>query len=541
MIRIGTRSSDLALFQANHLKDLLRKLCGVESTLVHISTQGDLDSISEFRELEGQGFFTKAIEDKLLSGEIDIAVHSMKDLPVKQPKGLCIGAVFSRADQRDVLLIRKDSADTEERLWLKVGAKVGTSSERRRAQIKALAPESEILPIRGNVPTRLRKLRDGEYDAILLAGAGLTRLGLDLSEFATQILPVSRVVPAPAQGILAAEAREDDERSLAMLAKIDDPEVRKLAKVERSMLAYFGGGCQLPLGANATYRENQIELRAFFAFEAGEGQIPVSATSLGSDPEIVAKEAVVLLHSGKVKALSANKPLLGKTVVVTGDEPADDSVRREIESLGAKVLFVRTLDFEALPNGPGLDALRSSDCSPEVFVFTSKRGVRSFEELFPAPKFREIPVASVGGSTSEACRSAGFKVVLEGDDGAERLIEELSSKLDPGANVFWIGAEESANSDLASIQNADVTRVAVYRSFPAEIDLAIIADASNADAVVATSPKSFDALASRVEIRKDALLVAIGSTTEKHLRSIEAERVIKLPFADIRLVPGVLI
>lgn len=247
-LRIGTRGSKLALWQAYFLEDQLRQI-GVASELVVIKTQGDQIQHLSFDKLEGKGFFTKEIEDHLLRGDIDLAVHSMKDLPTTMPEGLAISAVSYRANPADWLLIRKDAFDASKLLKIKEKAVVGTSSARRKAQLLDFRKDIELKDIRGNVPTRLRKLEEGQFDAIMLAAAGVTRLEIDLSKFEILRLDPREFIPAPAQGVLAYQVNKEDIATRKILMHIHDRDVASVVKVERKILNLLDGGCQMPLGA----------------------------------------------------------------------------------------------------------------------------------------------------------------------------------------------------------------------------------------------------------------------------------------------------
>lgn len=247
-IRIGTRGSRLALWQAEFTRAELGKL-GVASELVIIKTQGDLVQNLSFDKLEGKGFFTKEIEEALLRGDVAVAVHSMKDLPTEQPDGLAVAAVSYRDDPRDWLVIRRASLASGQVLGLRTGATVGTSSNRRKAQMLALRPDCAMADLRGNVPTRLEKLRSGAFDAIFLAGAGASRLELDLDEFEVKKLAPQEFVPAPAQGALAWQTNADDLETRRLFKKLHRGEVSACTNVERTILRLMEGGCQLPLGA----------------------------------------------------------------------------------------------------------------------------------------------------------------------------------------------------------------------------------------------------------------------------------------------------
>lgn len=253
-LRIGSRGSQLALWQANHISALLRER-GNEVEIEVIHTTGD--KITDVplamvgaRGGFGKGVFTKEIEEALAAGRVDLAVHSLKDLPTELPKGFEIAAITKREDPRDAFCSRKYSKIED----LPQRARVGTSSLRRQAQLKAIRPDLEIHPLRGNVDTRLRKLEQGEYDAIILASAGLRRLGK--TELIRQIIAAEIMCPAAGQGALGIEIREGDERIRELLKFLDDAAARAATTCERALLNSLGGGCQVPIGAFAEVRGN---------------------------------------------------------------------------------------------------------------------------------------------------------------------------------------------------------------------------------------------------------------------------------------------
>lgn len=247
ILRIGTRGSQLALWQAEFTRAELART-GVASELVVIKTQGDLAPHLGFDKMEGKGFFTREIEEALLRGEIDLAVHSMKDLPTEAPEGLVITAVSYRDNPADWLLLRPEAVAPGRIFRLRENAVVGTSAARRKAQLLEYRPDVEARDLRGNVPTRLDKLRAGEYDAIFLAAAGIRRLDLDLAGLEVVQMNPREFVPAPAQGVLAWQTHRDDTATRRILQKIHHPEVAVCTNVERRTLQGLDGGCQLPLG-----------------------------------------------------------------------------------------------------------------------------------------------------------------------------------------------------------------------------------------------------------------------------------------------------
>lgn len=274
-IRVATRKSQLALWQANFVKAKLEAL-GHGVDLVLIETQGDKDQ-QPFALMQGQGFFTKAVQDAVLAGEADVAVHSHKDLPSAVMPGLEIAAVTERADPRDVLLVRPETFDAAaQNLPLKEGATVGTSATRRQKQLLSLRPDLATRELRGNVPTRVQKLRDGHYDAVVLAAAGLERLALDLSGLEVLMLEPDVMVPAPAQGALALETRRDAYEVASVLTDLHDILTYRAVAAERGLMAMLQGGCQLALGAHAVYADGVVRLKAWYEGHYVETEHPSS-------------------------------------------------------------------------------------------------------------------------------------------------------------------------------------------------------------------------------------------------------------------------
>ncbi len=289
-IQIGSRGSDLALWQANHVKNQLEQLgCSVDITI--ITTQGDAIQDLSFDKLEGKGFFTKEIELALLEKSIDLAVHSHKDLETNQPEGLIIACVSEREDPADLLLVAKSAVDSA-CLWdLKENAVIGTSSARRKSQVVGFREDVSIKDLRGNVPTRIQKLREGQYDAILLAKAGVDRLKIDLSEFHVVVLDPTEFIPAPAQGVLALQIREEDEALFTLLQKMNHSTVQNQIAIERKVLNLMQGGCQLPLGVYCD--DNNVVFVSYTAnWEDGANWYEYATDDLSNLAEIIVEDLV---------------------------------------------------------------------------------------------------------------------------------------------------------------------------------------------------------------------------------------------------------
>lgn len=266
MIVIGSRGSQLALWQARHIQSLLK----VETRIEVIKTTGDKIQDVPLSQMGGKGLFTKEIEEALLERRIDLAVHSLKDMPSELPAGLILSAIPEREDPRDALLGAP----------LRDGARVGTSSLRRSVQVKAMHRGVSIEALRGNVNTRIRKLDEGQYDTIILAAAGLRRLGW--ADRIAELIPVDVMIPAVGQGALAIETRDDQGEAHRIAHTLEHEASRIAITAERAFLAVFGGGCQVPIGAHATIHGSEIHLRAFVS--EPDGSNVKRGEESGTDP-----------------------------------------------------------------------------------------------------------------------------------------------------------------------------------------------------------------------------------------------------------------
>jgi hydroxymethylbilane synthase len=298
---IGTRGSRLATWQAEHVADRLRALPASPAVeLELIQTEGDRILDVALSRLPGKAFFTKELEQAILDGRVHMAVHSMKDVETAMPPGLVIGAVLERADPRDVLIARGGvTLDT-----LPEGARVGTSSLRRRAFLLRWRPDLEIADLRGNVPTRIRKLDDGQYDAIVLAAAGVHRLGAE--ERITDYIPEEIMLPAVAQGAIAVQVREDDDATRGLVGALDHPDTRRATAAERAFLRRVEGGCQIPVGARATVEGDQLVLKAAVAALDGTASVDGVIRGPFDEAERLGRElAADLLDRGGAGILAA--------------------------------------------------------------------------------------------------------------------------------------------------------------------------------------------------------------------------------------------
>ena len=287
---IGTRGSRLALWQAHYVQAQLQEI-GIGSDLQIIKTQGDRVQHLGFDKLEGKGFFTKEIEDQLLDGSVDIAVHSLKDMPTTHAEGLTFAAVSYRASVNDVIIINKRKAAAGMPFKLADGATIGTSSNRRKAQLKDLHPGLVPVDIRGNVPTRLEKARTGELDAVMLAAAGLERLELDLSDMVVVRPSPREFVPAPGQGVMAIQTCIDAMDVRKQLVPLHNVSVGECTNVERTVLNMMQGGCSMPLGVYC--EQDQLGNYHVWAAYAVDADSPVKRVQISRSTRAGLAEAVV--------------------------------------------------------------------------------------------------------------------------------------------------------------------------------------------------------------------------------------------------------
>jgi hydroxymethylbilane synthase len=493
-LTIGTRGSELALWQANFVKDSLAAI-GITAELKIIKTQGDRILNLSFDKLEGKGFFTKELEEELLAGKIDIAVHSHKDLPTENPPGLIIAAVSEREDPSELLLILKDCVDVHQKLSLKYGAIVGTSSNRRKAQLLAYRPDLDIKDLRGNVPSRVNKLRNESYDAIMVAKAGISRLGLDLSEFHVEEITPNELVPAPAQGVLAIQIRESDAELFDTLQALNHPGVAEELAVERTVLKLFGGGCHLPLGCYCRREDNKFQV---FTSKADEGdEFPDRLFLESESAEGLAERVVAKFDKARKLPLS---------VFISRELSEQSYFRRALEKHAIKI-EARSL-IRTVPVITRVDSFIFKHV--DWIFFSSKNAVEYFFRLEPLlPK--QVKFGVMGSGSEEMLRRKGFftDYVGEGNDTAEIAAE--FAKLANGLTVLFPGAEGSMRSVQHGMSaETKIIDLPVYETVMEEE-----IEASGADVLVFTSPSNVDAYFADNLLDPYQKVIAIGKSTGK--------------------------
>ena len=397
ILRIGTRTSRLALWQTEYVADLLQAAhAGLTCEVVPFTTQGDKSQQAgiPLPKIGGKGLFTAELEAALNDGRIDLAVHSLKDLPVASPPGLTVGAIPDRADARDVLVSLPENRWTLNSL--PAGAVVGTSSLRRQSQLLAARPEIEVRSIRGNVDTRIRKMREGQYDAIVLAAAGVIRLGLE--EWITEWLTPDGMLPAPGQGALGIQCRTADEQTLSLLNAIHEPDVETAVTAERAFLSALGGGCSLPVGALATISAEGIALHGRVVSPDGAKKLEVKLQ--GDDPHALgAQAAEVVLANGGAALLansdqlpvSSNQSPVNSEQLTVNSDAQEKEASSEDDAHREKTFYPLSLPFSPL----SVVVTRSTEQADEFGTMLASNGARPI--LFPVIRFVQLPTAQYDG------------------------------------------------------------------------------------------------------------------------------------------------
>jgi len=495
---IGTRGSALALAQTK----LVASRLGDDVDVRVLRTAGDRSELP-IRTL-GDGAFVATIEDALLRREIDVAVHSLKDLPTAERDGLVIAAVPEREDPRDVLLTAMRGGLSS----LPAGAVVGTSSPRRAAFLHAMRPDATTREIRGNVDTRLRKVREGEYDAAVLALAGLRRLGVAVGD--DEVLDVYAMPPAPGQGALAVQCRADDRALRVRLGTLDHPDSHIAVRAERALLAALGASCALRLGTLASVRDGAIGLAA--AFAVGEEIVRFDGT--GRDPDSVAAAAA--------RALSASF-LDGLTVVLTREDEDDRELAEDLRALLARVLIAPCIRAEPLADDTALKRALAEVGADDLIVVTSRAGARVIGSYRAELR---TPVAAVGWATAEQLRLSGI---------SPRFVSRAPSAVALGREVplprgtILLARSDRATGELPSIlrgRGARVREQIAYRTvigMSGEIDSVRDAIANETRPVVVfASPSAVEGFVREIGVRslEHARPVAIGPTTAQRIAAI---------------------
>lgn len=527
VVVIGSRGSDLALWQANFVLAELKKI-NVPAEIKVIKTQGDIVQNLSWDKMEGKGFFTKEIEDALLNGEIGLAVHSHKDLPTESPEGLIIAAVSEREDPSELLLVHKNSVDESQLFSLKQNAIVGTSSARRKSQILAWRPDVKLEDLRGNVPTRIQKLREKKYEAILIANAGVARLKIDLSKFHCEKLDPREFIPPPAQGVLALQIRETDKALFTKLQKLNSKEVAETIAVERKILNLFDGGCQLPLGVLCEKEEGDNGNDLFkvrVAKAESSNSFPRYFYFESKETEGLAEKIVRHINI----PLSPGKGSGGKCAIfISRNEKKNDFLKRCLKANGYSVYAQSLIDIRQIP-------VRKFVKTDWVF-FSSKNAVKYFFEQ--NPDVEGVRLGAVGKSTAEEIRKFGKRAEFIGSSDDTRMTGKKFSALVGSKTVLFPQAKESRRSiQLQLPKKENVIDVIVYETIKkSEVRVQNL----QFDILIFTSPSNAEAYLEKNKINPEQKVIAMGDATANALKK-RGVKAIKYAasFDDLGLVQAV--
>lgn len=470
---IGSRGSKLAMTQSQHVADLLHDLIPqVEVRIEVFSTRGDEILDKPLAEIGGKGLFTEELEAAMLEGRIDMAVHSMKDLPTELRDGLCIGGVPPRETPYDAFV----SGAYATLDALPQGATLGTSSLRRKAQVLARRPDLQVVDIRGNVETRIRKTTDGTVDGAILACAGITRLRRE--DEIRQVLPPAIMLPAVGQGALAIEARSDDDELLELLQRISDRDAWAEITAERALLAALEGGCQVPMGALARVSGDILTLSACVCSLDGVRVVRTEVQGPVSEARALGDEAAARLReAGANSLLHQRRAILdGKTIVVTRTTEQAGGLADQLRKLGADVVEFPTIEIvpPAEYEHCGLYELY------DWVVFTSVNGVQMFlkrlaSEGFGVDALAGVRIAAVGSATEAAAAAAGLRISLVPPEYVAESMVEAIRIVEPNleGKQFLLPRADIARSilpDELRKAGAHVTELVVYRTVKPQVE-----------------------------------------------------------------------
>lgn len=517
---IGTRGSELALWQANYIKDRLAEI-GVPAELKIIKTQGDIIQHLRLDKLEGKGFFTKELEEELLAGTVDLAVHSHKDLPTINPPGLIIAAVSEREDPSEILIIHKDCVDNTKRLSLKHNATVGTSSNRRKAQMLSLRQDLEFDDLRGNIVTRIQKLRDDKYDGIVLAKAGVSRINIDLSEFHVEQIPPIEIIPAPAQGVLALQIRESNTDLFDLLQKINDDQVAKIIAVERKVLNLFEAGCHAPLGSYC--REKDGKYQSWTSIAETNEDFPNRYFLESETTEGMAE---------KIFAKYQKDRKLPSSVFITRDLDENSYLGRFL-----KKHQIQVDDRSLIKIFPTINKLDSFILKRADWIFfNSKNAIEHFFKLEPWI-LKKTKIAVLGRGSEETLRKYNRVADFSGDNlgiETEEIAKEFAKIVD-GLTVLIPRAEGSLMTiKKALTENTKIIDMPIYESVLVEE-----VDKTNAQVMIFTSPSNVEAYFRENLAEPDQKIICIGHSTAKAIENLGLKYVLPFTPDEIGLAEAV--
>ncbi|MGH2622786.1 MAG: hydroxymethylbilane synthase, partial [Sphingobacterium sp.] len=467
------------------------------------------------------GFFTKELEEELLAGTVDLAVHSHKDLPTINPPGLIIAAVSEREDPSELLIIHKDCVDNTKRLSLKHNATVGTSSNRRKAQMLSLRQDLEFDDLRGNIVTRIQKLRDDKYDAIVLAKAGVSRINIDLSEFQIEQIPPIEIIPAPAQGVLAIQIRESNKDLYDLLQQINDDQVAQIIEVERKVLNLFEAGCHAPLGSYCRKKDGKFQ--SWTSIADTNEDFP-DRYFLESDTTEGMAEKIFSKYQKDRK--------LPSSVFITRDLDENSYLARFL-----KKHDIQVDDRSLIKIFPTINKLDSFILKRADWIFfNSKNAIEHFFKLEPWI-LKKTKIAVLGRGSEETLRKFNKVADFSGDNlgiDTEEIAKEFAKTVD-GLTVLIPRAEGSLMTIRKALtENTKVIDMPIYETVIEEE-----INKTNAQVMIFTSPSNVEAYFRENLADPDQKIICIGHSTAKAIQNLGLKYVLPFTPDEIGLAEAV--
>jgi hydroxymethylbilane synthase len=534
-IRIGTRGSQLALYQANVVKEELeRKFPEYKFQIVVVKTKGDKILDVPLSKIGDKGLFTKELEIAMFDNEIDMAVHSLKDLPTRFPEGVVLGAVLKRGEVRDALI-----SSTKRRLAeLTTDDVIATSSLRRKAQLLRINKDFKIVEIRGNVNTRIRKMEEGYCTVMVMAGAGLMRLGMD--QYISEMIDPDLVIPACSQGAIAIEIREDDQRIARVVSAVNDRETLIATDAERAFLRTLEGGCQIPVGSYSRIIDGKFELKGFISSISGEEYLCDSVSGpVENAVELSVSLAQGLLNTGGREILknirledpfekSAELPLRDRIFISTRAPEAGDTLPDLVAAQGGTLLSLPMIEIKATTLlREESDKIKQLGGYDWLF-FTSRNGVVNFfGQLISLTGSTELPsslkVAVVGAKTASELEYYGYSPAFTSSShGSAEMAAEFLALHQPSNRRILVSLGNLADDTLTGFLAKEnlVDRINVYETCrPEQVNPAVLKQMAEGryDMVLFTSPSTFNHFCSLVDtdLLRNLKIASIGATTSR--------------------------
>lgn len=531
MNKIATRGSRLALRQSGMVQKLLKDKSGLDAELMVVKTTGDVIHDRPLSEVRGAGFFTKEIEQALIDGTAQIAVHSLKDLPINQPPGLVLAAIVEREDPAEVIVTLTKNIDPDKPLSLKSGLTVGTSAIRRKAQLRLIRPDLNVKELRGNVTSRVDKVRRGEYDAIMIAYAGLKRVGVDLEGLEVCVQTLEDFVPAPAQGALAVETCSEDKQIFDSVSMLNHAETRKAVEAERRLLLLCGGGCHLPLGANVSRVGDEWQILVFWAYrlpDKTERYIRMKLQSANLD-ELV-EESYTAIKSAEIYELGkyfGRESGTARTLLITRPEIKTNDLEQKLSEKSVKLIAFPILKIEPSYDKEHWNKIASKFDEYKYIVLTSSNAVEIFKNILQEngtspQKLSGKTIAAVGEKTAELCKEYFPEL--------EIIVSPIATGAGLGTYllnhekgmVLFPCAHEAGNDMEQILGDAGwhVDRFEIYKTTAEDGGNLPEVDSKNLDYICFTSALAVEYTNEAIEIPEDSIIISIGPRTSEKIKAL---------------------